>query len=386
MAAHSDRQWMRLAIRLGRDGLGATGDNPSVGCVIVRETVDGWEVIGRGRTGDGGRPHGEVQALAMAGEEARGATLYVTLEPCSHFGKSPPCADAIIKAGIARVVVAVKDPNPVVSGDGLARLKDAGIEVETGVLVDEASWATAGHLLRFLEERPFVQLKIAVSSDGLIAPGDGAPQWVTGPQSRARGHLLRGQADGILVGIGTVLADDPKLDCRLPGLEGQSPVPVVLDSQLRTPLRAHLVMNSNVRPLRIFCAPVGDNDDARVRAEKLRNKGVVIHEISLHDKGQLDPVDVLRRLKELGITRLMIEGGPRVAQSFLGAGLIDEVVIFRGDKPVDGDGLLPLSSDGIDIFDDPEKWLVQLELTCGVDLMMVKRNRKTQARFAQVQT
>jgi len=183
-----------------------------------------------------------------------------------------------------------------------------------------------------------------------------------------------------------VLADDPKLDCRLPGLEGRSPAPVVLDSQLRTPLRCHLVRNSNMRPLHIFCAPIGDNDDGRMRTERLREKGVLVHEMGLSDDGQLDPRAVLNRLKELGITRLMIEGGPRVAQSFTGLGLIDEVVIFRGDRPVDGDGLLPLVSEGIDIFDDPEKWQAQLELTCGSDLMMVKRNRKTQARFAQIGT
>ena len=180
MADAQDHRFMQLAVRLGAQGLGRTSNNPSVGCVIVRKTDDGVEVLGRGRTNDGGTPHGERLALERAGDNAHGATLYVTLEPCSHFGKTTPCADAIIAAGIDRVVVAIADPNPDVAGGGIKRLTEAGIQVETDVLADDALWLTAGHLLRMRQKRPFVQLKFAVSKDGMIAPGDGAPQWVTG--------------------------------------------------------------------------------------------------------------------------------------------------------------------------------------------------------------
>ena len=378
-----DLQWMDLALRLAAHGLGRTGDNPSVGCVIVRETSDGMEVLGRGRTGDGGTPHGEVRALAMVGNAARGATLYVTLEPCSHFGKSPPCADAIIEAGITRVVVGVMDPNPKVSGDGVARLKEAGIVVETGVLEDEASWVTAGHILRITENRPFVQMKIATGADGLIAPGDGDPVWVTGDLARRRGHLLRAQADAILVGIGTVEADDPSLDCRLPGLAPYSPMPVVLDTHLRIDPECRLVSNSGNRPLHIFCGSFADDGDIQTRADKLRGKGVQIRQAGVTVDGRLNPRDVLGGLRDIGVTRLMIEGGPSVCKSFHDAELIDEVVVFRGELPLGEKGLLPVVESGLEVFDDPEKWQLQSEFSCGGDTMMVKRHRKTLAHLAQ---
>ena len=382
MADAQDQRFMQLAVRLAANGLGRTGDNPSVGCVIVRETDDGVEVLGRGRTGDGGTPHGERLALERAGDNARCATLYVTLEPCSHFGKTTPCADAIIAAGINRVVVAVADPNPDVSGAGLKRLTEAGIQVETGVLANDALWLAAGHLLRMRQKRPFVQLKFAVSKDGLVAPGDGAPQWVTGDLARRRGHLLRAEVDGILVGLGTVAADNPSLDCRLPGLEEFSPIPIVLDSQLRIDPSCRLVANSQKNPLHVFCAPLGDDDTMQTRSGKLCASGVHIHEVeALADNG-LAIDQVLRSLHTIGITRLMVEGGPRVSRSFEAAGLVDEVVIFRGHKSLKGRGLLPLMSHGLEVFGEPGKWQTLAEFSCGRDTMMVKRSRKTIATLS----
>ena len=244
-----DRRYMAMALGLARRGLGTTSPNPSVGAVIVLGAGNGAELVGRGWTQPGGRPHAEVEALVRAGDKACGATAYVTLEPCSHHGQTPPCADALIDAGVARLVVAIGDPDRRVAGRGLARLRDAGVEVVEGVQADEARWVTAGHILREKVGRPFVQLKLAVSADGRIAVGTGKPGamdggrpvWVTGKMARRRGHLLRAEADAILVGRGTVQADNPDLTCRLPGLAARSPIRVVLDSTLQMDAGARLV-------------------------------------------------------------------------------------------------------------------------------------------------
>jgi diaminohydroxyphosphoribosylaminopyrimidine deaminase/5-amino-6-(5-phosphoribosylamino)uracil reductase len=224
-ARAADTRFMQLALALGRRGLGRTWPNPSVGAIIVKDGV----IVGRGWTQPGGRPHAEVEALRRAGEAARGATLYVTLEPCSHVGKSPPCADAVIAAGIARVVSAIEDPNPEVAGQGHARLRAAGISVEVGLGAADAARDHAGHFRRIRDKRPHVILKLAVSADEKIGAAGGKPVAITGEAAKARVHLLRAQCDAILVGIGTVQADDPQLDCRLPGMEKRSPVRVVLD-------------------------------------------------------------------------------------------------------------------------------------------------------------
>src|SRR5579871_4963868 len=227
----ADLRFMQLALVLGRRGLGRTWPNPAVGAVVVRDGV----IVGRGWTQPGGRPHAEVEALARAGEAARGATLYVTLEPCSHVGKSPPCADAIIAAGIARVVSAIEDPNPEVAGQGHAKLRGAGIKVDVGLMAEEAARAHAGHFRRIRDKRPYVIAKLAVSADDKIAGPGHKTVAITGELTNARTHLLRAQCDAILVGIGTVLADDPLLTCRLPGMEARSPARIVLDRRLRIP-------------------------------------------------------------------------------------------------------------------------------------------------------
>src|SRR5580693_4764176 len=236
---------MALALSLGRRGLGRTWPNPAVGAVIVKDGV----IVARGWTQQGGRPHAEIEALRRAGAAARGATLYVTLEPCSHVGKSPPCADAVIAAGIARVVSALEDPNPEVAGQGHARLSAAGIAVDIGLCAAEAAHDHAGHFRRIRDKRPHVILKLAVSSDDRIGASGREPVAISGEAARARVHLLRAQCDAILVGIGTVLADDPLLTCRLPGMEAQSPVRIVLDSALRIPAESRLMHSARQTPL-----------------------------------------------------------------------------------------------------------------------------------------
>src|ERR1700709_2401302 len=241
----ADQRFMALALALGRRGQGRTWPNPAVGAVIMKDGV----IVGRGWTQPGGRPHAEVEALRRAGEAARGATLYVTLEPCSHHGKSPPCADAVISAGIARVVSAIEDPNPEVAGQGHARLRAAGIVVDVGLSAAEAARDHAGHFRRIRDRRPHVILKLAVSSDDRIAAADHKPVAITGEAGEARVHLLRAQCDAILVGIGTVLADDPKLTSRLPGMEARSPVRGALARPLRIPGTSRLVHSARQTPL-----------------------------------------------------------------------------------------------------------------------------------------
>src|SRR5438067_10596951 len=241
----ADQRFMQLALTLGRRGQGLTWPNPAVGAVVVKDGV----IIGRGWTQPGGRPHAEPEALKRAGEAARGATLYVTLEPCSHFGKSPPCVDAVIASGISRVVSAIEDPNPEVAGQGHAKLRAAGIVVDIGLCAAEAAHDHAGHLRRIRDKRPHVVLKLALSADDKIGAAGRKPVAITGEASKTRVHLLRAQCDAILVGIGTVLADDPVLTCRLPGMDARSPVRVVLDRSLRLPGTSRLVHSARQTPL-----------------------------------------------------------------------------------------------------------------------------------------
>src|SRR6202161_1327677 len=241
----ADQRFMQLALTLGRRGQGRTWPNPAVGAVAVKDGV----IVGRGWTQPGGRPHAEPVALAQAGAAARGATLYVTLEPCSHIGKSPPCADAVIAAGIARVVSAIEDPHPEGAGAGHARRRAAGITVDIGLCAAEAARDHAGHFRRVRDQRPHVILKLAVSADDKIGAAGGKPVAITGEAAKARVHLLRAQCDAILVGIGTVRADDPLLTCRLPGMSARSPVRVVLDRTLRIPGTSRLGAFGRKAPL-----------------------------------------------------------------------------------------------------------------------------------------
>ncbi len=315
---------MAGAIVLARRGLGRTAPNPAVGAVIYRPDLG--EIVGRGWTQPGGRPHAEPEAIARAGHRARGATLYVTLEPCAHHGRTPPCTEAIIAAGIRRVVYGITDPDPRVSRRGLRRLEEAGIEVTRSVLVEEAHRVTLGHVLRVSERRPFVQVKIAVDADGVVPAGrDGAPVWATGPASRARGHMLRAEADAILVGRGTAMTDNPSLDCRLPGLEDRSPLRVVLSGSgnLDAGLRL-FTQDHRARPL-IFVARHAE-PQALAALDACGADVQVIGDIA----GRLWIPAALEALIERGITRLLVEGGPSIWHAFDRAGMIDEVVMFRG--------------------------------------------------------
>jgi diaminohydroxyphosphoribosylaminopyrimidine deaminase/5-amino-6-(5-phosphoribosylamino)uracil reductase len=339
----ADQRFMQLALALGRRGQGRCWPNPAVGAVIVKDGV----IVGRGWTQPGGRPHAEVEALARAGEAARGATLYVTLEPCSHHGKSPPCADAVIAAGIARVVSAIEDPNPEVAGQGHARLRAAGIVVDVGLSAAEAAHDHAGHFRRIRDKRPHVILKLAVSSDDRIAAAGRKPVAITGEAAKARVHLLRAQCDAILVGIGTVLADDPLLTCRLPGMAAQSPVRVVLDRALRIPGTSRLVHSARETPLWVMTSNVSEAPAAM----KLGAAGAQVIRVATTSAPPpgLDLMAVLHALADKGITRLLVEGGSRVASSFVAADLADEVWLLRGEGGIGADGVaaldaLPLSA------------------------------------------
>jgi diaminohydroxyphosphoribosylaminopyrimidine deaminase/5-amino-6-(5-phosphoribosylamino)uracil reductase len=332
--AGEDARFMSLAFALGRRGLGRTWPNPAVGAVILRHEHDQAVIVGRGWTQPGGRPHAEVEALRRAGEAARGATLYVTLEPCSHHGRSPPCADAIIAAGITRLVSALEDPNSKVAGEGHARLRAAGIAVDVGVGAEDARRAHAGHIRRVREGRPHVILKLAVSADGKVGLAGRRPVAITGDAAREHTHLMRATSDAVLVGIGTALADDPLLTCRLPGMAARSPVRVVLDSRLRLPVASRLVQTAGETPLWIVSA-----EDASREAERsLRAQGAEIVRVTSESRG-VDFGVALRTLAARGITRLLVEGGPIVATALLKAGLVDEAAIFRSRKVIGPEGI-----------------------------------------------
>jgi len=394
-----DERFMAAAIRLSRRNLGLTATNPSVACLIVRDGV----VVGSAVTAPGGRPHAETQALAMAGEAARGATAYVTLEPCSHHGKTPPCADALISSGVARVVVSVTDPDERVAGRGLSMLRDAGIAVETGVLETEGRAALTAYLTRQTKKRPHVTLKLAVSSDGMLGRLGEGQVAITGPVSRGQVHVARAETDAILIGIGTALADDPELTCRLPGLESRSPVRIVLDPRVELPPASKLARTARDVPVIVVAAREGEADvpgtppsglpaislsrgeigwessfssseNEESAAPRSDGKETISPSISPLE-GEMagrpeggnpaavpgewraraaaletlgvevlicDPHrlgDLLAALATRGISSLLVEGGARTARSFLDAGLVDRIMLFTGPKAIGKGGI-----------------------------------------------
>ena len=335
VAQNDDSRFMALALALGRRGLGRTWPNPAVGAVIVKDGT----IVGRGWTQPGGRPHAETEALRRAADAAQGATLYVTLEPCSHHGKTPPCADAIIAAGVARVVSAIEDPNPEVSGKGHARLRAAGIVVDVGTGAVEARRDHAGHIRRMRDGRPHVMLKLAISADGKAGAAGRKPVAITSDAARERVHLMRAQSDAIMIGIGTALSDDPLLTCRLPGMEKTSPVRVVIDSALRLPVTGRLVKSARKLPLWVVCAA----DASRGAEGALRQQGVEVLR-SADNAGRLDLAEILKLLAERGITRLMVEGGSTLASALLTADLVDEAQLFHSPKSVGADGIEALDA------------------------------------------
>lgn len=318
---------MRAALALARRGLGRTAPNPAVGCILVKEN----RALGRGWTQPGGRPHAETEALARTGKDARGATAYVTLEPCAHHGRTPPCAEALIAAGIARCVAAVEDPDERVAGRGLEILRAAGIAVETGVLAEEAAALNAGHNLVRRKGRPLVSLKLATTLDGRIATSSGESQWITGEAARAQGHLLRAQHDAVLVGSETALRDDPRLNVRLPGLEDRKPLRVVLDRRLRLPAGHKLVQGAAEHPTLILTREGHDEESLAA----LRACGAEIE--TLPGEGEVD--EALRILAARGVTRVLAEGGAALSAALLQAGCVDRLYWFRAASLMGADGL-----------------------------------------------
>ena len=334
MADATDRRFMAAAIRYARRHEGRTGSNPSVATLIVRETPDGPVIVGRGVTAIGGRPHSEPQAIAEAGALARGATAYVTLEPCAHHGRTPPCADALVAAGVARVVGAATDPDERVSGKGYAILRAGGLAVEEGVLAEEAARDLAGYLTRRINNRVHVTLKLAVSSDGMIGRKGAGQVAITGELARRQVHVMRALSDVILVGSGTALADDPELTCRLPGLESRSPMRLVLDRDLKLSPASKLVAGARDVPL--WIATSAASDDPRRAA--LAGAGVEFLAADCED-GRLALPELLEDIAARGLSTLMVEGGAEVARSFLIEDLVDRIVLFTGASVVGSGGI-----------------------------------------------
>ncbi|ESY36871.1 5-amino-6-(5-phosphoribosylamino)uracil reductase [Mesorhizobium sp. LNJC384A00] len=330
-----DRRFMAAAVRLSRRNAGRTSTNPSVGTIIVRDDGAGPMIVGTGVTAVGGRPHAETEALAEAGELARGATAYVTLEPCAHHGRTPPCANALVNAGVARVVGAASDPDPRVSGKGYAILRAAGIEVVEKVLAEEAAEQMAGYLIRSLKKRPEVTLKLALSSDGKIGRHGAGQVAITGDVARREVYLMRAEADGILVGIGTALEDDPALTVRLPGLENRSPARIVLDRQIRLPEASKLVSGIDRVPLYIAASLEADP----LRRSVLERAGVRFIGTETHEGGIALP-ELLEDLGALGMASVLVEGGAKVASAFLAEGLVDRIVLFQGPEAIGEGGIV----------------------------------------------
>lgn len=361
-SATSDTFHMRAALGLARRGLGLTWPNPSVGCVIV--DAEG-RVAGRGRTADGGRPHAETEALKQAGPRARGGVAYVTLEPCAHTGKTPPCADALVAAGIAGAVVAVEDPDPRTAGQGIARLTAAGVAVSLGLGRAEAVEVAAGFLTRVLKGRPYFELKTAMTLDGRIASHTGASKWITGEAARERAHLMRAEADAVLCGIGTAIADDPQLDVRLPGLTDRRPVRIIADARLRLPLTSKLARSASAQPLWLLARPDADKG----RAAAFRNVGAEVLQVPVLPTGELDLSAAAHELGARGLTRILVEGGGRIAGALLRAGLIDRIHAFRAGLVMGGDGLPGIAAMGIASPDVAPRFALSHIARVGADVL-----------------
>ena len=311
-----------------------------MGCVI---TDPAGNVVGRGFTQPGGRPHAETEALRQAGPAARGGTAYVSLEPCAHQGQTPPCAAALIAAGIKRCVASIEDPDPRVAGKGFAMLRAAGIQVETGCLAEAARELNEGFLLRVTAGRPLIALKLATSLDGRIATRSGESKWITDEAARARGHLLRASHDAILIGSGTAIADDPELTVRLPGMTGRSPVRIVVDSRLRTPIAGKLA-GGDARPTWLITGP--RHDPAALKP--YWDAGFEVLDVGLAADGKLDLIALASALGQRGLTRVLVEGGSTIAAAFLRADMIDRLYWFRAPGIIGGDGLAAVGEMGLD--------------------------------------
>lgn len=357
-AGVEDQSWMMHALALARRGQGQVAPNPSVGCVLVK----GGIVVGRGFTQRGGRPHAETVALQQAGTAAKHSTAYVTLEPCSHFGETGPCAQALIDAGVARVVVATGDPNPLVSGRGIEMLRSAGIDVAEGVLQAEAVDLNHGFFQCMVANRPSFTLKLAGSLDGKIALANGQSQWITGERARAYGHLLRARHDAILVGVNTVVMDDPDLGCRLAGLEHTSPAKVILDRSLRTPATAKILkLAHQVRTILV--------SEVDILPPTMGSTGVELVTVN----STYDLCEVARALADLGLTSVLVEGGGQVAASFLKQGMIDKLTLFTAGMAIGADGKSAIADLGLAEIPHAPHFTLEKIRRIGADMLATYR-------------
>ncbi|GIX46819.1 MAG: riboflavin biosynthesis protein RibD [Candidatus Tectimicrobiota bacterium] len=339
-AYEQDVTYMRRALALAVRGTGWVSPNPLVGCVIVR----GGEIVGEGYHQRFGGPHAEVYALQQAGERARGADLYVNLEPCCHQGKTPPCVEAIVQAGVRRVVVALRDPNPLVNGGGLARLQAAGIAVTLGVCAEEARRLNEAFVKYITTRRPFVILKSAITLDGKIATRTGASRWITGEAARLEAHRLRHAADALMVGIGTVLADDPQLTTRLPDTRGVNPLRVIVDSRLRLPLAAQVAQVSAERRTLVATTAAATVE----KQQQLQAQGVEVVRLPADATGRVDLDALLDHLGSRGLASLLVEGGATLSAALLRRRLVDKVLFFVAPKLIGGDGLSAIGPCGVE--------------------------------------
>ena len=352
---------MRSALALAQRGLGQVWPNPSVGCVLVKD----GHPVGRGWTQTEGRSHAETQALSRAGDDARGATAYVTLEPCAHHGQTPPCATALVEAGVVKAVVASRDPDTRVNGAGIDTLKSAGVEVVEGVLESEARDLNVGFFRRVETSRPMVTLKLAASIDGRIATSEGQSKWITGPVARAHGHGLRARHDAVLVGSSTVMADDPALTCRLPGMGGRSPVRVILEGHREILISAMVVTTAKEIPTWILTTDAAGSD----HRSALESQGVEVHSVAADAEGHPDLKTCLGVLGDKGITRVMVEGGGTVAAAFLRSEFVDRLMWVRGAQVLGGDGLAAVGELGLGAIDGAPKFRRIETLAAGDDIV-----------------
>lgn len=331
----TDQRFMNAALAIGRRSLGRAAPNPSVGALVVKDGI----VLGRGWTAPGGRPHAETAALAEAGAAAKGATIYVTLEPCSHHGHTPPCCEAIVAAGITRLVYAIEDPNPEVAGRGAAYCRARGLDVTGGICTAQARRDHRGHILRMTDKRPMVTLKLSETADGYVAGGPRDPRLsITGAPANGLVHVMRSMHDAIMIGIGTALADDPLMTVRLPGVSAK-PWRIVLDSRLRLPLASRLARTARDVPVLLLTS-----DEGLAGADALRDAGIEIVAVPGSSPGRIDLGVALRLLGARGLTRIFSEGGPRIGSALIAAGLADEVALFTAAKPLARKGVETLAS------------------------------------------
>ncbi|SEQ89995.1 bifunctional diaminohydroxyphosphoribosylaminopyrimidine deaminase/5-amino-6-(5-phosphoribosylamino)uracil reductase RibD [Thalassovita taeanensis] len=356
----TDKRFLALALSLGRRGQGNTWPNPAVGCVIVRD----GRIVGRGWTAPGGRPHAEPQALAQAGPLARGATAYVSLEPCAHHGQTPPCAEALIAAGITRVVAPLADTDPRVSGRGFEILRAAGVEVSTGLLAEQAAHDHAGFFLRAGQQtRPWLTLKLASSFDGRIATATGESQWITAPPARRMVHALRARHDAVMVGAGTARVDDPSLTVRDMGVTRQ-PLRIVISRRLDLPLSGQLARTANEVPVWICHGP---NTDPSLTSA-WTGLGARLIPCALNGR-QVDPTSALHELGRLGLTRIFCEGGSTLAASLLHADLVDELIGFTAGLAIGAEGLPAIGALGLAHLPEAPRFALSETRALGPDIM-----------------